>query len=66
MADEVLTIEEVAAYLKVSTKTVRRLVQRGELPGFQVGNQWRFKRQELDDWTRKTTQSKQDESEGLK
>jgi nitrogen PTS system EIIA component len=50
MTDDVLTIEQVAEYLRVSTKTIRRLVQRGELPGFQVGNQWRFRRALIEAW----------------
>ena len=45
-----LTIEEVANLLKVSSKTVRRLVQKGELPGFRVGNQWRFKAEQIESW----------------
>ena len=48
--DEVLTIKEVAALLKIAEKTAYIMAQRGELPGFKVGGQWRFKRADIDDW----------------
>jgi excisionase family DNA binding protein len=48
--DEILTIEEVAVYLKAGKKTVYRLAQRGELPGFKLGGTWRFRRSELSSW----------------
>ena len=48
--DEVLTIKEVAALLKIAEKTAYIMAQRGELPGFKVGGQWRFKREDIDDW----------------
>lgn len=39
---EVLTTEEAAALLRVSTKTVLQLVRSGALPGEKVGRAWRF------------------------
>ncbi|MFT4234337.1 MAG: helix-turn-helix domain-containing protein [Microbacterium sp.] len=44
MADhhEVLTTDEAAALLRVSTKTVLQLVRSGVLPGEKVGRAWRF------------------------
>jgi len=48
--DEVLTIKEVAALLRIADKTAYVMAQRGELPGFKVGGQWRFKRSDIDDW----------------
>jgi excisionase family DNA binding protein len=50
MGDEYLTIDQVAELLKVSGKTIRRLVRRGEIPGFKVGGQWRIKRGDIDEW----------------
>jgi len=50
MADEILTLTDVARLLKVADKTVYRFAQRGELPGFKVGGQWRFRRQDLEAW----------------
>ncbi len=56
MADEYLTIDQVAELLQVSTKTIRRLVSRDEIPGFKVGGQWRFRRQDIDAWAREQSQ----------
>ncbi len=47
---EYLTVEEVAGRFGVNPTTVYRLAQRGTLPGFKVGNQWRFSRQMLELW----------------
>ena len=47
---EYLTVEEVAGRFGVNPTTVYRLAQRGTLPGFKVGNQWRFSRQMLEGW----------------
>ncbi len=48
--DVVLTIPEVAALLRISEKSAYKLAQAGDLPAFKVGNQWRFRRAELDAW----------------
>jgi excisionase family DNA binding protein len=48
--DEILTLDEMAVYLKAGKKPVYRLVQQGEMPGFKLGGTWRFRRSELDRW----------------
>lgn len=45
-----LTVEEVAKRFGVNTTTVYRLVQRGKLPAFKIGNQWRFSESRLREW----------------
>jgi len=47
---EILTIKEVASYLRVNEYTVYRLVTQRKLPGVKVGSQWRFKRSVLERW----------------
>lgn len=47
---DMLTIAEVAKYLKLHELTVRRLAREGELPAFKVGRQWRIKRDLLESW----------------
>lgn len=42
-----LTAEEAASLLKVSTKTLLRLARSGDLPGQKVGRAWRFVRGDL-------------------
>ena len=51
MLDDVLTIHELADYLKLNEKTAYRLVAKGEIPGFKVGGSWRFRRVDIIDWT---------------
>jgi len=48
--DKVLTIEELAAYLKISKSTLYKLAQEGRLPGKKVGRHWRFNRETIDSW----------------
>ena len=50
MADDILTIGELATYLKLNEKTAYRLASEGKLPGFKVGGSWRFKRSDLESW----------------
>lgn len=50
MSDEILTVQEVAALLKVADKTVYTMAQRGEIPAFKVRGQWRFKRDDINAW----------------
>jgi len=50
MTDEILTLKEVAAYLKLAEKTAYRLAAEGKLPGFKVGGSWRFKREDIESW----------------
>ena len=45
-----MTVREVASYLNVNEKTVYRLAQRRELPGFKVAGAWRFQRVDIDAW----------------
>ena len=45
-----LTIAQVAKYLKLHELTVRRLAREGELPAFKVGRQWRIKSNLLESW----------------
>lgn len=50
MAEEILTIEEVASYLRVSERTVYDWAQRGIIPCGKIGTVWRFKRSEIEKW----------------
>jgi PTS system nitrogen regulatory IIA component len=47
---EIMTIEEVAAYMRVSERTVYDWAQKGELPGGKLGTTWRFKREDVENW----------------
>ena len=45
-----LTVDEVAQRFHVNVTTVYRLVERGQLPAFKIGNQWRFSEARLEQW----------------
>jgi excisionase family DNA binding protein len=57
---DVLTIKEVAALLKVGEKTIYSMAQSGELPAFKVRGQWRFSRRDIDAWIEKQKNTTQD------
>lgn len=50
MSEDILTLQEVAEYLKVDERTVYRMVKSKQLPAFKVRNQWRFKKDAIDNW----------------
>lgn len=65
MDDEILTLKEVAEYLKLAEKTAYRLAAEGKLPGFKVGGSWRFKREDVQNWIeRQKTDVNQSKQEG--
>ena len=48
---DLMTLEEVARYLKVTKRTVRTMIERDGLPAFKMGpRQWRVVREELEAW----------------
>jgi excisionase family DNA binding protein len=51
-ANEVFTLGEAAAYLRLSEPDVLLLVQEQRLPGRQLGNEWRFLKAAIQDWLR--------------
>jgi excisionase family DNA binding protein len=54
---EILTLEEVASYLRLSRKTAYRMARSGELPAFKASNHWRIRRPELETWIQQRTKS---------
>lgn len=53
MRDEILTIRDVAKFLKLTEKTAYRLASEGKLPGFKVGGSWRFRGKDIYAWIEK-------------
>ncbi|HEY1851234.1 MAG TPA: helix-turn-helix domain-containing protein [Candidatus Binataceae bacterium] len=51
-ADSILTVNELAGYLRVHPATIYRLLKARQLPAFRVGFDWRFKRDTIDEWVR--------------
>ena len=63
MPDDVLTIREVAALLKLAEKTVYAMANAGEIPAFKIRGQWHIKRAELDQWLDAQPRGRGDEGE---
>ncbi len=53
MSDELLDAREVAKRLKLNYRTVINMTERGELIGFKVSNQWRYKTSDIDAYIQK-------------
>ena len=44
---EILTLRQAAEMLQISERTIQRMLKKGEIPGSQIGGQWRFDREQL-------------------
>ena len=58
--DEILTLDEVAAYLKAGKRTVYRLAAAKKIPAFKVGGIWRFQRSDIEQWIKSQTTGSQE------
>lgn len=58
MPEEILTLKEVAEYLKLAEKTAYRLAAEGKIPGFKVGGSWRFRKDAIENWIDQQTESR--------
>lgn len=52
MTSDVMTLREVAAFLKVHPNTIYRMARSGKLPAFKMGTDWRFRREAIESWVR--------------
>ena len=50
MEEEILTIRELAKYLKINERTVYLLAKQKKIPGIKIGGSWRFKKEMVDNW----------------
>jgi excisionase family DNA binding protein len=48
--EKLLTIEQIAEKLQISDTTLYKLARSGKIPAIKVGNQWRFKMEDIDRW----------------
>jgi excisionase family DNA binding protein len=61
---EILTLKEVAGYLKVTDRTIYRLAGAKKIPAFKVGGTWRFSRADIDEWIRRQSGEQSDDATG--
>ncbi|MFH1878562.1 MAG: helix-turn-helix domain-containing protein [Candidatus Omnitrophota bacterium] len=50
MSNSILTVAELADYLKMKVVTIYKHAQEGKIPAFKVGSKWRFKKETIDKW----------------
>ena len=50
MSEQIMTVKDVASYLKINERTVYRMAMSAKIPAFKVGTSWRFKKEEIDTW----------------
>ena len=51
--DAIMTVREVAAYLKLSEATVYKWAKAKKIPAMRIGRNWRFQRQAVEEWLMK-------------
>lgn len=52
MTNDIMLIKELAEYLKINEKTAYRYAAEGKIPAFKVGGAWRFRRDEIEKFTK--------------
>ncbi len=50
MTDDIMTIREVALFLRMAEKSLYRYALEGKIPAFKVGGAWRFRKSQIDSW----------------
>jgi excisionase family DNA binding protein len=50
ISGSIMTVDEVAQFLRIHKTTVYRLLKTSKIPAFKVGSDWRFNREEIDRW----------------
>ncbi len=48
--DEIMTLQELATYIKIAEKTLYGYAQKGIIPGIKIGSAWRFRKTDIDAW----------------
>jgi excisionase family DNA binding protein len=54
----VLTIDELAVYLKIAKSTLYKLVREGKIPSQKIGRHWRFRKGAIDNWLEETPENR--------
>lgn len=60
---EILTLQQAAEMLQISERTIQRMLKTGEIPGAQIGGQWRFDREQIRAMVRGEWQTEPDQVE---
>lgn len=55
---KLMTIKEVADYLRLSRVTVYKMTRQGKIPALKIGKQWRYNKSEIDSWVKQKSNDK--------
>ncbi len=55
---KLMTIKEVADYLRLSKVTVYKMTRQGKIPALKIGKQWRYNKSEIDSWVKQKSNDK--------
>lgn len=58
MSEQIMTVKDVASYLKLNERTIYRMATSAKIPAFKVGTSWRFKREDIEKWIEDQKNSK--------
>lgn len=61
---DILTIDELSAYLRIPKSTLYKLVRDGRIPSQKVGRHWRFRKRAIDRWLEETRENEPDSAGG--
>jgi len=56
--EKLMTLEEVAEYLRLSIHTVYKMAQKGKIPALKAGKKWRFRKEDIDQWLEVSNKTK--------
>lgn len=48
--EKLLTLQQIAQRFQISETTLYKLVRNGKIPAIKIGNQWRFKMEDIEEW----------------
>jgi excisionase family DNA binding protein len=57
--ETLMTLQEIADYLRVTRSTIHRMLKRNQIPAFRIGRHWRFNVEEIDNWCSSSVMSKE-------
>lgn len=53
--EQILTFKELCTFLRAHPSTVYKLTRRGQIPGFRIGQEWRFRKDAIEQWMAEKT-----------
>jgi len=58
--EKLMTLEEVAEYLRLSVHTIYKMAQKGKIPALKAGKKWRFRKEDIDYWLERSNKNQKE------